>query len=1215
MWLSKSQKNMPPLTSQFARQRVNVGRIADYDADPHGGLRTRQSRVPSRQPQPRGSSARRPPQNSVRERDAAPTYTAPTYSRRSTGQWSTKKTQRAVGPVTRERQPTRRPTIPEESYSESYYSESYYSDSGVSDDAARGVEPSKGGYMLLDDLLGLLKSESTNVPGHRELSEQNFESVVHQSLSSSHTLVESEVNAPVSMVGSSRARSVESSAIMAAGPNITLPGTTRPQPTTTNFIEHNRLMASHPYNAASNRQVVAAKKGANSHSNVQVFVAEPPQHQAGVRKSSTHTPDISIIAGEKADQGAGPLNSSAISASGSRPSSAQAPEPEKPVKKFTLLKNSVRYRQLLEQADGAITVTQNGGAIRPSSGSSRRPTTIHMPMNAPGSARRSETPPQETMLQSLVQSISSPSTNVTDILSTFKERYRAMRAEKKELEKQLAEIKQTLGMERVELQSARQQVEHLESTKAEMRAEFRHILDEKEKLICQLSIALEHANKAQSSFTEYAASSSRLSCDQDAVYRDAYARARTEILRELKESGLLQTETPIQGMSEKKPVPTAPETVGRKPPVTGGADESSADEHPRPDISKANVDITEHEMHASHKSRSSSAPTREGSVSQQPLHPEDPLESVDVTRSSEARSKPLSSQEPADVSISSTEMHIGDLRQVQSTALPGSPPGSGSGNGESPRKHVVIVSPKRSATGRSSDTDNFVDDWETELPAKRNHQPEKGLPPFARPVAPGETKHEEVFAQNKSSTTPSTVEYPPDFSEDMSITDSDKEGGGQPQVPSAASEPIPEPTPASETKQVSIEEEEPTLPPAKRSTEVADTITTAAEEAPSNPDSSVREESAFKIKRPVPEVLPASDSDFSFVQAVPDISCLMAETSVQNLSMLPTPASMSLMPTTDERTASEMLRSGPADLPTEAVVDMLVEDTYYGNFIPVFMNIAEFPEGGEGLCQLGVNIANCIYANASIELNSISQAAELSAELLALINDQLSVFWSMPYYTSKVLLAYFCAFGTDTLEVLTAIAPDFAIALSEVSPETGEGFANECHVLSALLNLIASLGVLCTEGNLPAFVHASQHLLSTLKADPCPVYLYPVPVCLVICLEALLLNGYLLPLSVDPEAPKDEATVLQENVTEVITTTLAKVCRMYLSQIPDDFVPEQHDLCNIACLMQGTVLLQREIRMSPPLAEEIHSVFEQVARATPALASVPGLAQYYEKTR
>ncbi|TNJ27924.1 hypothetical protein GMRT_16086 [Giardia muris] len=1203
---------MPPLTSQFARQRVNVGRLADYDADPHGGLRTRQSRIPSRQPQPRGSSARRPPQNSVREREAAPTHTAPSYSRRSTGQWSTKRTQRAIGPVTRERQPARRPTIPEESYSESYYSESYYSDSGVSDDAARGVEPSKGGYMLLDDLLGLLKSESTNVPGNRELSEQNFESVVHQSLSSSHTLAESEVNAPISMIGSSRARSVESSAIMAAGPNITLPGTTRPQPTTTNFIEHNRLMASHPYNAANNRQVVAVKKGSNSHSNVQVFVPEPPQAQAGVRKSSTHTPDISIIAGEKADQGAGPLNSSAISASGSRPNSAHAPEPEKPVKKFTLLKNSVRYRQLLEQADGAITVTQNGGAIRPSSGSSRRPTTIHMPMNAPGSSKRSDTPPQEAMLQSLVQSISSPSTNVTDILSTFKERYRAMRAEKKELEKQLGELRQTLGMERVELQSARQQIEHLESTKAEMRAEFRHILDEKEKLICQLSIALEHANKAQSSFTEYAASSSRLSCDQDAVYRDAYARARTEVLRELKESGLIQADTPIQGISEKKPVPTGSETTGRKPPVTGGVDESSADEHPRPDVSKANTDLNMPEMYTMHKSRSSSAPTRESSISQQPLQPEDPLESVDVTRSSEARSKPLSSQEPVDASISSTDVHTGELKQPRSATLSESPHGSG----ESPKKHVVIVSPKRSATGRSSDTDNFVDDWETELPAKRGHQPERGLPPFARTVAPGETKHEEVFAQSKS-TTPSTVEYPPDFSEDLSGTDSDRstEGRGQAQMPSIAPAPILEPAPAPEPKSVPIVERDFIAPPAKKSAEAIETVITTAEDAPSNPDSSVREESAFKIKRPVPEMLPASDSDLSFVQAVPDISCLMAETSVQNLSMLPTPASMSLMPTTDERTASEMLRSGPADLPTEAVVDMLVEDTYYGNFIPVFMNIAEFPEGGEALCQLGVNIANCIYANASIELNSISQATELSAELLALINDQMSVFWSMPYYTSKVLLAYFCAFGTDTLEILTAIAPDFAIALSEVSPETGEGFANECHVLSALLNLIASLGVLCTEGNLPAFVHASQHLLSTLKADPCPVYLYPVPVCLVICLEALLLNGYLLPLSVDPEAPKDEATVLQENVTEVITTTLAKVCRMYLSQIPDDFVPEQHDLCNIACLMQGTVLLQREIRMSPPLAEEIHSVFEQVARATPALASVPGLAQYYEKIR
>lgn len=86
-------------------------------------------------------------------------------------------------------------------------------------------------------------------------------------------------------------------------------------------------------------------------------------------------------------------------------------------------------------------------------------------------------------------------TTANDAFNLFREKYRNLKQEKKTLEKELTELRATLEAERSELIAARQQIRHLESTKAEMRNEFRAILDEKEKIIYQLNTTVDQAHR------------------------------------------------------------------------------------------------------------------------------------------------------------------------------------------------------------------------------------------------------------------------------------------------------------------------------------------------------------------------------------------------------------------------------------------------------------------------------------------------------------------------------------------------------------------------------------------------------------------------------------------------------------------------------------------------------------------------------------------------
>lgn len=106
---------------------------------------------------------------------------------------------------------------------------------------------------------------------------------------------------------------------------------------------------------------------------------------------------------------------------------------------------------------------------------------------------------------------------------------------RKRFEKELTELRATLEAERSELIAARQQIRHLESTKAEMRNEFRAILDEKEKIIYQLNTTVDQAHRIAIDRSLLDRSSAdggdiKLSAqppvDTEAIYREAYEQAK-----------------------------------------------------------------------------------------------------------------------------------------------------------------------------------------------------------------------------------------------------------------------------------------------------------------------------------------------------------------------------------------------------------------------------------------------------------------------------------------------------------------------------------------------------------------------------------------------------------------------------------------------------------------------------------------------------------------
>lgn len=1217
----------------------------------------------------------------------------------------------------------------------------------------------------------------------QEGSEHEFDSVIHQSLSASQNSINTEIVIP-------NAKTNRGSM---------------------NFIEHNRLMAVHPYNAANNSKKDSMSNSGQEKRNSYTengltrsgtgFINESRRHQQVKRKQTqdanynegkivekhhnTGTPDISIITGS-AGSLAGPLISSAIATSGGadlsvgvgsygaapsvtaqvahvtsenkdaqfKYSENQGSVADKPARKYMLLKDSEKYKlAMLQQQQQQPKIQQpllSHSALLTSGGPTEVPGEKANANQSNASARVTPNSsalmithqlPGETPLPKYI-------TTANDAFNLFRDKYRNLKQEKKALEKELAELKATLEAERAELANARQQVKHLESTKAEMRNEFRAILDEKEKIIYQLNTTVDQAHRIAIDRSLLDRSSAdgvdiKLSAqppvDTEAIYREAYEQAKIELLRELKQDlaveleqqrakrrgkdgdiGLALSNLITNKQCSETFIADAKEPA--KPVVSQISNESSDIDYlkkgKKPTLATRSACIQEHSLDSEKKG--------EGKSSEEILPSKSPLITIPVstpiaskttgtTGSTIKAVKDLTTQvlvvSERDQSAQSRESSPMNLSpNIYKDPLRGislrsrlQPPNSGTlsnfqeeatkpaeiSNEVKPldppttadtvttvialQKESVSAEPnticaseylqaKELAQGPEQDVNDETHTAEESREPLPSEEPALPNEEIGRPVSVARLPSEEVLSSHLQNEQININDMKDDrLDEQLNLTEAaletntdtaigDKPEDKQDKTVSPIKAHLEPPEHAAFAPDDRIDIGHNTIAHPQRPSEVNAEELTDLMPAISLPDNNraqltsagepkvkvlesnePKREEQEEIPQPIlnnqldadtkpmdtAESINVLDASTLMSGVVPDISEILADHTIQNLSMLPTPSGVSFMPRTEEHIGSDIaLRDdGSAYMELTAAIDNIIDDSYYGNFIVIFMNMSEYPEGGETLCQLGVNIANCIYANASIELNAINQFEPLSKELLELVHDQHSVLWSMSYYTAKVLLAYFCAFGTDTLELITAIAPDFAVVLTEVSPDMGEGFANECHVLGALLSLIASLGVLCTEGDLASFVQASQTLLNLMKIDDCPIYLYPVPVTMVICIEVLLTNGYFLPLEADDDT-KDEASILQENVTEVVATTLVKLCKKYLNQVQagdtDEFLPEQHELCNIACLMQSTILLQREVRLKPELLENVQAVFEGVAQSTRALASVPGLSQYYE---
>lgn len=1216
----------------------------------------------------------------------------------------------------------------------------------------------------------------------QEGSEHEFDSVIHQSLSTSQNSINTEIVIPNTKVSRG----------------------------SMNFIEHNRMMAVHPYNAAnSSKKDSALSSGQEKRSSYMEnglagsttgFINESRRHQQLKRKQvqdthsnedksnkrhhSTGTPDLSIITGS-AGSLAAPLISSAIATSGGADlsvgvgshamTSSSAPLmlenkdlqanysetqgrnglTDKPARRYMLLKDSERYRLTVQQQQQMIqpnaqqpvlshsALLASGGPAG-ESGEKANASNSGLSIRATPNSSAVVVPhqlPGETPLPKYI-------TTANDAFNLFREKYRNLKQEKKTLEKELTELRATLEAERSELIAARQQIRHLESTKAEMRNEFRAILDEKEKIIYQLNTTVDQAHRIAIDRSLLDRSSAdggdiKLSAqppvDTEAIYREAYEQAKIELLRELRQDlsvELEQRRTKHRGKDGDIELALSnlvtnkqysENTVARtkepaKPIVSRISNESSDIDYlkkgKKPTLATRSGCTQEQNSFDSEKKDEADKSSEEVLPSRSPLITipvSTPITSKSTGSTTKAvkeltaqalivseRDQSAQSGESSPMTLS-PDIYKDPLRGISLHSKPLPPP---DGNTfaelqEDARELPEVDNKINSVDGSNAITTVVALQKETvfteanavcalenlqvkefaHIPdttvSEEPHAEEKLHAHLEEPVLPEEketylatsvprlssekslnnhlldkeihnvkdTKEDKLEGQLNSTSEPqldSEVCSKADHALDEKQVDDAPQMQTQTHVKPLEHEAF-APTDHINQQDTAVCENGPSEVNIEELTDLMPAITLPSNDRArllSTEKPEVKEQESNEAKREEQNELPQHtnveshmdidtksagvtesinvlDASTLMSGVVPDISEILADHTIQNLSMLPTPSGVSFMPRTEEHTGSEVaLRDdGSAYMELTAAIDNIIDDSYYGNFIVIFMNMSEYPEGGETLCQLGVNMANCIYANASIELNAISQFEPLSKELLELVHDQHSVLWSMSYYTAKVLLAYFCAFGTDTLELITAIAPDFAVVLTEVSPDMGEGFANECHVLGALLSLIASLGVLCTEGDLASFVQASQTLLNLMKIDDCPIYLYPIPVTIVICIEVLLTNGYFLPLEADDDT-KDEASILQENVTEVVATTLVKLCKKYLNQVQagdsDEFLPEQHELCNIACLMQSTILLQREVRLKPELLENVQAVFEGVAQSTRALASVPGLSQYYE---
>lgn len=1367
-------------------------------------------------------------------------------------------------PKRADRRPVTRRQEPSESYSDyySYYSDSYPSDyfddlvtsRSLSQHGATGSKDTS--FAMLDDLIELIKensissqysrgtrdntgtksktkekkpSSSSRQPvkssqsnsratsksdprTHRKTfsftesqqdgSEHEFDSVIHQSLSTSQNSINTEIVIP-------NAKANRGSM---------------------NFIEHNRLMAVHPYNAANSSKKESMtnsgheKRGSYMDSGLagstSGFINETRRHPQNKRKQtqgthhaegkvaekrhSTGTPDLSIITGS-AGSLAGPLISSAIATSGGADlstgpgphaavSSVAAPPipdhtdvqnkysenqnslTDKPARKYMLLKDSEKYKLTMQQQQQQ---KQHQSMIH---GKSQQPLLSHSALLTSGgpaevSAEQGNTnqsglsaraTPKSSALMITHQlpgetPIPKYITTANDAFNLFRDKYRNLKQEKKVLEKELSELKATLEAERAELATARQQIKHLEGTKAEMRNEFRAILDEKEKIIYQLNTTVDQAHRIAIDRSLLDRSSAdgvdvKLSAqppiDTEAIYREAYEQAKIELLRELRQDlsveleqqrakrrardgdvGLALSNLIANKQYNDRFVTDTKEPV--KPIVSQVADESSDMDYlkkgKKPTLATRSACIQEP------NNLDSKTGNEADRVSEEVLPSKSPIITIPVStpiasKKDASTIKPvkdlttqalvMSEREQSAQSEASSPMNLSPdiykdpLRGISlhTRSQPQTDDNthcalqkdinepidmnSEAKSIDAPSAADTVVALKKESIPIEVDTIHVSGQFQIkelshtlDVNISREHDIEEETEVCERTKESAPSKEEERVEQVAlaphipSEELLSNNLYDEQCNEQVHDINNVREHISEKQL-SSAPEPGLKPNvddkisqefeerDAEINPQIQVHEHA-HLEPQEQAAFVQDDHSAGLEQAPDfyierPSDKEIEEKndliqpialpdndriqipSVDEVKVPTPqdneigkekqdkltqdvnmnnqidinasaddkptgiaESIDVLDTSTLMSGVVPDISEILADHTIQNLSMLPTPSGVSFMPRTEEHTGSEVaLRDdGSAYMELTAAIDNIIDDSYYGNFIVIFMNMSEYPEGGEVLCQLGVNIANCIYANASLELNALNQFEPLSRELLDLVHDQNSVLWSMSYYTAKVLLAYFCAFGTDTLELITVIAPDFAVVLTEVSPDMGEGFANECHVLGALLSLIASLGVLCTEGDLASFVQASQTLLNLMKIDDCPIYLYPIPVTIVICIEVLLTNGYFLPLETDDDA-KDEASILQGNVTEVVATTLVKLCKKYLNQVQagdaDEFIPEQHELCNIASLMQATILLQREVQLKPELLENVQAVFEGIMQSTEALANVPGLRQYYE---
>lgn len=1464
---------MPPLVSQFGRQRANIGAGGgtgahrdDYESRSQSKTKrligtsatTYQQRSGTRaqnvqSAKQRQQATRRPvaPQRSAITANIAQLANAlqatkgivgtPRREAKSVADRSTYQAPKRV-----DRRPIIRRQEPSESYSEyyTYSSDSYPSD--YFDDLITSRSVSQHGaslskstsFAMLDDLIELIKENSISsqnsrgsrdtigaksrvtekksstlhkqpgktsqsnsrstsitdprvkkknyslVESRQEGSEHEFDSVIHQSLSTSQNSINTEIVIPNSKVNRG----------------------------SMNFIEHNRLMAVHPYNAANSSKkesVINSGEKRNSYMESGVtgstsgFINETRRHQQTKRKqaqgiyyaegkvaenlNSTVTPELSIIAGS-AGSLAGPLISSAIATSGgtdfstgpiSHVASSSTVAPlvqnhvdvqtkysetkndlkDKPAKNYVLLKDSEKYKLTMQQQQSIAqakaqqpllshsALLASGG---PAEASGERGNVNQSNLSTRITPNNSafmitQQLPGETPIPKYI-------TNANDAFNLFRDKYRSLKQEKKTLEKELNELKATLEAERAELVTAKQQIKHLESTKAEMKNEFRAILDEKEKIIYQLNTTVDQAHRIaidRSVLDRSSADgadiqlSAKQPMDTEAIYREAYEQAKIELLRELRQDLSVELEqqrakrrvknddtalvlSNLEANKQYNDRFTADAQSSIKPGVSRIADESSdidclkkgkkpplttrsayvQDINSVDDKKKTEIDIIHKEALSikspliSIQASTPVAPNTDASTvkptknltaqalvvsekdqsaqseasSPMNLSPniyKDPLRGISLLsksqpqlddnthnvpqgvvndlvdmnsdpKSTERRSIDISNEtntvvalqkEPIPAGTDTVQVSdyllVNDLSQAsdvivsKDVCIQEETYGHSKESTLSKKEEITdqVVSVQRISSEESlSDhihddqicTAEYISEPSLKPPVddKVNYESEERdavidsqLQEHVQAIAHNEPSEQTVVAQDLTQTDQhANIKYDSEF---YTKEPSEKDIEEKRDLAPAMTLPDNDKAQLSDIDEVKVKVQENSEIRREEQGELTQNI-----HANDQVDVDVR-------LTGVTESINVLDTSTLMSGVVPDISEILADHTIQNLSMLPTPSGVSFMPRTEEHTGSEVALRGDGSTYMEltAAIDNLIDDSYYGNFIVIFMNMSEYPEGGEALCQLGVNIANCIYANASLELNAINQFEPLSKELLGFIHDQHSVLWSMSYYTAKVLLAYFCAFGTDTLELITAIAPDFAVVLTEVSPDMGEGFANECHVLGALLSLIASLGVLCTEGDLTSFIQASQTLLNLMKIDDCPIYLYPIPVTIVICIEVLLTNGYFLPLEADNDT-KDETSILQGNVTEVVATTLVKLCKKYLNQVQagdaDEFLPEQHELCNIASLMQATILLQREVQLKPELLENVQAVFEGVAQSTRALASVPGLTQYYE---